>query len=136
VVERLLHVVLGAELESEEAIVLRRAGAVNDDRNVGRRRVPLQRLQHVAAVGRGEVHVEQHEIGPFGEADLEGTRAVERGRHGEARFARGAHEGREQQRVVVDDEHASLPAHDREYRRTDSSRIGRRLRMGQDCRMR
>ena len=60
--ERLDDVVVGAELETDDAVDLLAARREHDDRNVGR----LADLPgEVSAVAVGEHHVEQHEVGLF-----------------------------------------------------------------------
>ena len=58
--ERLDHVVVGAELEADDAVGLRAAGGEHDDRHAG---AGADRAADVAAVAVGQVEVEQDQVG-------------------------------------------------------------------------
>ena len=58
--ERLDHVVVGAELEADDAVGLGAAGGEDDDRDAG---AGADRAADVAAVAVGQVEVEQDQVG-------------------------------------------------------------------------
>ena len=63
--ERLHDVVVGAELEADDAIDLLALRGEHDDLGVARRRVALQRLADLGARDVGQHEVEQDEVGPL-----------------------------------------------------------------------
>ncbi len=60
--ERLGDVVVGAQLQPDDAVRLFGAGGEHDDRHGGRARVAAQRAADLEAVEAGQHQVEQHEI--------------------------------------------------------------------------
>ena len=70
--ERLGDVVVGAELEAQDAVELVAARRQHDD---GDLRAGLHLAEDVAAVDVGQAEVEQHDVGRLGDGQLHGTAA-------------------------------------------------------------
>jgi hypothetical protein len=75
------EVVVGAEVEAEQQIVLGRAGGQHDDRD---RRVDPQHPAHVEPVDLGQHEVEDDQVGDLAAGVLQGAAAVVDHRHGVA----------------------------------------------------
>ena len=114
-IERLRQVVVGAQLETDDAIDV---GAVRGEHDHRHRQAVAQPAQHLEAAERGQHHVEDHQVERMrllGEP-LERLGAVAHQRHLEALAGQVLGEHLAELAVVVDDQQGGRQGHGRKVR--------------------
>ena len=107
-VERLVDVIVGAEIERLDLLGLALARRQHDDRQVG----PFARAaDHVLAVAVGQAEIEQHDIGRFGGDALDAFGDRAGARHLVVVGFERRLEKAQDRRLVVDHQHAGFGAH-------------------------
>ena len=104
--ERLREIVVGAEREAANAVVLFAARREHEHRHVARRRLRAKLLEHVVARRAGQHEIEDDERGRSCRAAVERVGSGGRRRDAIAGFDEVVRDERDDVRFVVDDEHA------------------------------